>query len=70
MKEVHFSNSIIINPSPPDISHNLEVLQHVRTFAWANAQKLIFSQLPSIEDGNITDALVNLIGSYAYALLS
>ncbi len=61
----------MINPSPPDISHSGN-LPHVRTFAWVkvpNAQKLIFPQLPSIEDGNITDALVNLIGSYAYALL-
>ncbi len=49
----NFSNSIMINPSPPDISHQRGNLPHVRTFAWVKvpkAQKLIFPQLPSIED--------------------
>ena len=51
------SNSIMINPSPPDMSHMLQGFPHVRTFAWvkvSNAQKLISSQLP-------TEALVNLV---------
>ncbi len=30
---------------------------------------MISSQLPSIKDSDITDALVNLVGSCAYALL-
>ena len=68
-----YSNSVKINPSPPDISHLRKCLPHVRSFAWvkvSNAQKLIFSQLPRIVDGNITEALVNMVGSYAYALLN
>ena len=67
------SNSIMINPSPPDMSHMLQCLPHVRTFAWvkvSNAQKLVSSQLPCVEDGNITEALVNLVGSCTYALLN
>ena len=35
-----------------------------------NAQKLISSQLPCVEDGNITEALVNMVGSCTYALLN
>ena len=69
------SNSVKINPSPPDISHNImfKCLPNVRTFAWvkvSNAQKLISSQLPCVEDGNITEALVNMVGSCTYALLN
>ena len=67
------SNSVMINPSPPDMSHMLQGLPHVRTFAWvkvSNAQKLISSQLPCVEDGNITEALVNMVGSCTYALLN
>ena len=68
-----YPNSVKINPSPPDLSHIFKGLPHVRTFAWVNvpnAQQLIFSQLPCIEDSNITEALINLVGSYAYALLN
>ncbi len=36
----------------------------------SNPQKHIFSQLSCIEDGNITEALVNLVRSYAYALVN
>jgi hypothetical protein len=67
------SNPVMINPSLPDISHTLMCLPHVRNFVWvkiSNAQKLIFSRLPCVDDGNITEALVNLIGSCTYALLS
>jgi hypothetical protein len=67
------ANPAMINPSLPDISHTLMSLPHVRTFAWvkvSNPQKLIFSHLPCIDDGNITEALVNLIGFCTYALLS
>ena len=69
----NYSNSVKINPSPPDISHSLKCLPHVRTFAWvkvSNTQKLIFSQLPCVEDDNITEGLINMVGSYAYSLLN
>ena len=69
-----YSNFVKINPSPPDISNIVyKGIPHVRTFAWvkvSNAQRLIFPRLPCVEDGNITEALVNMIGSYAYALLN
>ena len=67
------SNSVMIKPSPPDMSHKCQGLPHVRTFAWvkvSNAQKLISSQLRCVEDGNITEALVNMVGSCTYALLN
>ena len=68
-----YSNPVTIKPSPPDISHFLKCLPHVRTFIWvkeSNVQALIFEKLPQIQDGSITEAFVNIFGSCAFSLLN
>ena len=68
-----YSNPATIKPSPPDISHSLKCLPHIRTFIWVketNVQALIFKKLPQIQDGSITEAFVNIFGSCAFSLLN
>ena len=68
-----YSNTIKIDPSLPDISHYLKCLPHIRIFHWvkeSDFQKLVFAKLPKIEEGNVTDALANLLGSCMFSLLN
>ena len=66
------TNSVTIKPSLPDVSHLFHGASHVRIFLWTkvpDSQKLTFTQLPSSRGGSITESLVNLVTSSAYALL-
>ena len=66
------SSSVMIWPFPPDVSNEVPNLPHFRRLVWEklpSTQPLHISQLPQIEPDNITDALVNLVGSCAFAFL-
>ena len=68
-----FTNPTKINPSPPDISHLLKVFPHIRRFLWVReleAQKFIMPKLPPIQEGNITEALVNMFGLCSFSFLN
>lgn len=67
------SSSVTVQPFPPDVSNEQTNLPHFRRLVWEklpNIQPLHISQLPQIESDNITDALVNLIGSCAFSFLN
>ena len=67
------SSLVMTRPLPPDIANSEPGSPHVRKLQWerlCSIQPLSISQLPTIQSDNITDALVNLIGSCVYSCLN
>ena len=67
------SSPVMTRPLPPDIIHSEPGSPHVRKLQWkklCGIQPLSISQLPTIQSDNITDALVNLIGSCVFSYLN
>ena len=68
-----FSNPTNIKPIPPDLSNMMGFFPHNRSFLWVKeeeAQKLCLEKLPQVQEGNITEALVGMVGSCSYSLLN
>ena len=69
----HYESSVMAVPFLPDLSHIRKRLPHNRSFLWENigdAHPIVLHQLPSLAEGNITEALVNAIGACTYSLLN
>lgn len=68
-----YQSSVTFAPLLPDLSHERKRFPHNRFFLWekvGKAHPLILSQLPSVEEGNLTEALVNVVGKCAYTLMN
>jgi len=68
-----FSNPTKIDPSPPDMSHQVKVIPHIRKFLWVKeleAQRFVMPKLPPVQEGNITEALVNMFGLCSFSFLN
>lgn len=67
-----YSSPVTIQPTPVDVGDMHAAKQHERLLMWkrVSAHPLVFAQLPAIESGNITDALLDTILLSANALLA
>ena len=69
-----YSSPVLFQPFPPDMAASEGPgPPHVRFLVWeklSGAMPLSIPKLPTIEPGNITDGLVNLVGSCAFSHLN